>query len=1380
MPIPTIFIAIANDYYQGNRNLPELKTEASGLQTLLLEAENRKLCRFVIVHDATYQQVVQIFQQEQYRDTIAIFHFAGHAGSEALFLNTEKGESVATYRQGLVELLSNQRGLQLIFLNACFTERIADSLISGGIPAVVGTESAVLDSAASSLAIHFYRGLTRGLTIEEAWKDAKAIVLSAQDEVDPAAFYQPPLQREDMPLPGHRPQRFPWSMLIGAGKSLVKSWSLPTASRQLLFGLPDIVDRYDLDDEPFQYLRSYQEKNARNFFGRSDYIQKTYRHCLAKNAPPLLLFYGQSGVGKSSLLRAGILPRLQQSAKVVVLKRDPIQGLPQSIADALLNLSKSVVTSNNSDANDFGAVWRSIEVELQQPLVMIVDQAEELFTIPGSQANQELAQTMDFIVKIFGQKTDRPEGKLILSYRKEFHPEFEDAVATAGIYYHNIFIKRLNTEDIIEVVEGVAATPEHQAKYGVTIEAGLGSIIAADLLKDVHSPIAPVLQILLSKMWGNVKGNNTDKSFSLSLYHELQRQGVFLDDFYRDQMQELSRWSIAKSTEVVASGLALDVLYFHTTDFGTAKYRQFDEIAAQYHHQEGVLSALIMKLKDLYLLAGTDERHTTLAHDTLAPIVHQAIKESNLPGQRAYRLLEAKMADYEALPEGVTIEADDLAIVEAGRQGMRAWTTEEEVVIARSRKKRQRQTTAQRRTRQLLAILGATALILSLISTFAWLNNRNKAKGNEYLSRALQMEKVDPNQSLALVVAAGSYLTNDPVIQQLKHDIYSYQEFYDTIIALTGVPRDIAFGSGDSSIILAIDNEIQIWDAESLSLTERLTHNTNVQQIYFDDLTQSLFSASGSQINIWPSVDQVELLVEIPGGTDIREFTVSPQGNRILIGDLAGTVWLWQDDGARIDSVYEASTGLVTALAFSSTGDTLLLGDEWGWLRMFDKNGSTLREWQAHEDWITDIELDKQGNGILSGSRDKTTKLWYEEGKLLATCAGHEKRINQVHSLGERGWLTTSDDRQIKWWSVQGELMKSYVGHVDRVEKLAAVRSHDLFVSIGLDSTLIRWKLHTKSDKILSLARPYTISSFDLTSNGSLIAGTGLPRTDESDAWLEAEFLGFGPISELAEQPIFIWPPGESAPVMIQESHLGEVYSLVAAREGKVFASSGMDKAVKLWDEQGTLLSTYQHVDEIVGIAISTTGDAVSFTTADSLAVLWYPEQDKTVFLEHPEVDVTQVVFSPDSEYLYTAATDYIIRKFSVSSGKLLDEWTGHNNWITSLAISPDGANLISGDQDNRLVYWSTAGQQVWETVLEAQGKTGVMAIYHLCFSADGKRIAFTTQGGMTRVIDDRGMALQSHQNANLQPDVGLAFSQSSPYLLRVHENEIHYWRLLQ
>lgn len=793
---PVIFLAFANNKVQQRHYLRALVREYHSLEEILEKAQDHDLCELVVVSDATIARIIDVFQKPKYQNRIAIFHFAGHATSYKILLQDSQGDPSIADGKGLVNFLARQRSLKLIFLNACATQQHADALIKAGIPAVVATSESISDTIAEKIAMRFYQGLANGLSIDQAWKDAEdeqKILTTQESDSFRSIFLEEFWEEANV-----KPSNYPWQIYIREGAEIVRNWNLPETANNLLFGLPEPIGVASLPTEPYRFLRRYEREEAEIFFGRSFYIRELFSRITNPNSAPIILLYGQSGVGKSSLLDAGVLPRLiADKYEVLYLRRSPETGIYHTMVKALIDKAEiyvqlkqkpeqlqpqfdqldadierlnQILNNESLDADIRRHVqylltnistkkeellhqitpdneiteevlnrpevcleaWKVIEEESGKKLIVILDQVEEIFTRPNPDLENEYSDLLKAVHVIFGNSIHSVKGKLMLAYRKEYHPEIEEGFVLYQLARERVFLKHLNRRDIIEVVEGLTQTQKLRDFYQLNVDSNLGTIIADDLLEDKDSPISPILQILLTKMWLEVKNDSPPRFFSVNNYQQLKRDGILMQDFLDQQIEILRE----KYPEEVNRGLVLDILNFHTTKLGTAGSQPKEVLALRYKHIGSKAPILLNQLKDLYLLTDAGQGATGLAHDTLAPIVKNKFRESDLPGQRAARILENKVPEYEA--NSSLLDSIDLRIVEDGRMGMKDWDEVEQELIEKSRKKRDRLAMIRN------AVIAAGVIALLVISILGY---QNKIVAEEAL---LQAHRADSNADVAL------------------------------------------------------------------------------------------------------------------------------------------------------------------------------------------------------------------------------------------------------------------------------------------------------------------------------------------------------------------------------------------------------------------------------------------------------------------------------------------------------------------------------------------------------------------------------------------------------------------------------------------------------
>ncbi|MFZ2899308.1 MAG: CHAT domain-containing protein [Saprospiraceae bacterium] len=797
-PLPVIFLAFANEYHEGrylNNLVEEHRQLLASLGPVSL-ADNPKnaLCELVVRQNATIQDIFDVFQR--YGDRIAIFHYGGHADGYQLLLQGKDGQGKVAHGGGLVSLLGRRKNLKLVFLNGCATQKLARDLASRGVHAVIGTSVSISDTTALQLSSRFYKGLASGITLSGAWEEAKAEVMTGISPDD---------TRRGFDLRDDDSGRFPWDLEFKdeASKDIFNSWNLPGSANQPLFGLPE-PKKQQLPPSPFLFLKPYGAEQAEIFFGRSYYIRDLYLKIAEPNSPPIILLYGESGAGKSSLLDAGLVPRLAAATDsntgdllydVRYQRRDQDLGLIGSLADMLShylveetpeeaqkddpNLEKiQAIESIAKEMEDEAAssflslverykavrtvqakkayqhnlyrtgdldryagaqlreAWLQIEKKTGRRLVLILDQVEELFTRPNSKMERELEDLLQVLYDIFGAPAENQEdhirGKIILGYREEFNAKIEARFKDIGLSRSTVFLEQLNKKDILDIFQGLQSgvVKDH---YNISIEDSLPDHVANQLLAGKESvapgqrPVAPVLQLLLTKLWNKAHRENPHQpAFTVDAFNEVESQGKEMEEYFETQMKKIREWN----PEVVESGLALDILAFHITDLGTSKRCFIEDIRSRYRHlaeeyknQPDIVDQLVNRFKssEIFLLNDIGRGYTSLPHDTLAPIVMREYNRSDKLGQRSTRILDAKRPDFvRALQvndtKKVRLDDNDLEVVTGGILGMRALEEEEKTLLQISLEEREKRLKLRRILVRGGIVTGLFILFLGIVS----------------------------------------------------------------------------------------------------------------------------------------------------------------------------------------------------------------------------------------------------------------------------------------------------------------------------------------------------------------------------------------------------------------------------------------------------------------------------------------------------------------------------------------------------------------------------------------------------------------------------------------------------------------------------------------
>ncbi len=998
---PVIFLAFANardDSVPYLRNLPD---EQRQIRNALEPARAAGLCEIIERYNVTAQDIWEVFQHPDYRDRIAIFHFGGHANGYQLLLENAAGKSSPAYAKGLAEFLGQQRGLQLVFLNGCSTQPQVVGLLESNVSVVIATSQVIIDQIATQFASRFYAGLASGRSIRIAFNEAVAS-LKAEIGEDLSSYYR------DC---GMEADRWPWDIYIRAGADITDSWNLPDAADDPLFGLPDIPPG-QLPKEPFRLLQWFDRDHAEVFFGREYQIRELFSRITSPHTAPIHMIYGQCGVGKSSFLAAGLLSRLTPFAEIRYYRAKKELSPPK-------NLEKAFAPDHPKD-------WYALEGKFDKPLIVVIDQFERTFVRATS---ADLEQFFDHLHHLFIQNAQSIRGKLVLVFRKDWLAEIEKGFRGHKLPFDLFFLERLDRRGIISAITGLTRHERLQQRYGLKIEPGLDEIIADDLMEDMESPLAPTLQILLSKMWFRArKRNRTQPRFSIKMYQNMKKQGILLKDFYYQQMEKLRRWS----PEVVESGLALDVLAYHSSPLGTAEQRTRAQLRNRYSHRMDVLPSLIRRLKNLYLLtdpmrsrsARTGIQETRLAHDTLAPIVREHYERSNYPGQRASRILAAKSADLSGTKE-VWLDEVDLKTVEQGLSGMRNLTPEEQHLLRISQERRAR----NQKKRMMISAIGVVMVLVILFSSMIAIHHMKKAQKEERAAQvnyltilANNVAATSPQKALRIAQAAYalSPLEAPLHLRQLIYRIFwkSIDEaLFDRRFQHDMLVSSVAFSSDGTKVLTGSwDRTAKLWTCEGKLL-----------QVFRRPapVTSARFSPNGKNIalglangfaEVWSAAG--DSLMSFRHRNQVNSVAFSPDGKRILTASSDSSARLWSIDGNLL-ATFPHQDQVISAV-FSASGNRVLTASFDKMARLWKVAGSIETTFQ-HDDRVYSAQFSADGQKVLTASRDKTAKVWSLDGKPLATLQASSPLIVATFHPNNDQIFTVASDNRSKLWTAGGD-----------------------------------------------------------------------------------------------------------------------------------------------------------------------------------------------------------------------------------------------------------------------------------------------------------------------------------------------------------------------
>ena len=1331
---PVVFLAFANEQ-AGRHYLRDLPEEQRRLRAIVQEAVERGLCELEVRPNATLDEIDQVFTHHGRR--VAIFHHAGHAGPEGLLLESSSGEGRLAHAEGLVRFFGRQEGLQLVVLNGCSTRPQLAELLESGVPSIVATARPIVDEVAREFAVAFYTQLAAGRNLRDAFELARERVKAGRgtnprDLVAAAAFAAEEVADD---------RGFPWDLRTRPGAERAERLSLPELAGDPLFGLPELKKGQWLPPSPYRHLQRFTRNEAAVFFGRGNAIRSLYDLATSPSSRPVILYSGPTGVGKSSVLDAGLTPRLEATHEVVYLRRDADSGL-------LGTLRRGLSCDPDVRTSDLNHLWLEREKTTGRPLVVVLDQAEEVFTRPwGPSPAQEVAELVGAVRGLFADPARAPRGKLILGFRKEWLQEFERAHDDVQLGYERMLLAPLDRAGIVEAIEGPTRHEDLRRHYGLTVEPGLAETIAVDLEADAGSALAPTLQVLLTKLWE--AAGNKGAAFTHALYDRLKDQGFLLKDVLDEGLKSLKAWR----TDVVESGFALDLLEYHTTPFGTAETHAHTQLVDRYPHRTDVLDECLRICEKSYLLIPAETKVETVApvpepspepnhrespptrlgHDTLAPLVREQFRTSMAPAQRARRLLENRAGEWKGKDSGPVLDRIDLEAVEQGRPWMRGLQDDEPRLLEASRQaearrqaeeeerrrqiqeaqEKERKAEARtRRTRGIAAVgLGCLSLILAGATIWAWRAQR---------SATANAEKA--NRKTAEVLTTGG-------VTDLEQE-HSFDAMHLFAQAIAAVPRN----SPDRA-----NNRLRLGVLE-----QQVPHLRAILEGHRGEVNSAAFSPDGARVvtasmdrtaRVWEAASG-RLIAELKGhGRGVWSAAFSPDGARVVTASGDKTARVWEAATGRLVAELKGHGGWVKSAAFSPDGARVVTASADKTARVWEAaSGRLVTELKGHTNGVDSAAFSPEGTRVVTASADKTARVWEAaSGRLVAELKGHGgadelaqrayEALGGLGGLGELGELGTklkgysgavhsaafspdgarvvtasSDNTARVWEAASGRLVAELKGHGGPVFSAAFSPDGGLVVAASSDKTARVW-----------------------AASGPLFAELKGHRGMVNSAVFSPHWARVVTASDDRTARVWVVAPMNGRLIAELKGHRGEVNSAVFSPDGARVVTASADKTARVWEAaSGPLFAELKgHRGPVNSAASSPDGARVVTASEDTTARVWEAASGRVVAeLKGHRGPVNSAAFSPDGARVVTASDDRTARVWEAASGRLFAELKGHLAPVKSAAFSPDGARVVTASADTTVRVWEAASGRV---VAELKGHRG--PVWSAAFSPDGARV---------------------------------------------------------
>ena len=1103
-----------------------------------------------------------------------------------------------------------------------------------------------------------------------------------------------------------------------------------------------------LERNPYKGLRPFSEADSGDFFGRDDLIDTLERRI---RETALLVVVGASGSGKSSVVEAGLVPRLRATAHETWEIVEMVPGT-HPFRELARALGQSIDSLRGDDLDLLRAVQQVASSETDRYLV-VIDQCEELFhsDVDGRDRARFLRNVVEAVEDPYSQLT------VVATLRADF---YDRAIAEPGfgplLAANSLTVVPMNPAEL----EAAAARPA--AGVGVQLEPELIAELSSDMAGQPGS--LPLYQYVLTLLFDE----RTGSTLTRSAYHQigglrgalaLRAEGVYID--LEPECQIIARQLLLRCASLGAGrpdtrrrvdrseiddlGLDADSVEATLGAFDRARLLSFDRDPATGHTTVEVAHEAL--LAEWPRLRGwlDDAREDLRLHATLATQVAEWENSDRSPD---YLLSGARLEQYEGWSEESTIHltASERELVERSIDQRDAERAADE---ARRKHELDVERKSVRRLRWLVGATTIAVLVVGALSVFA-MNRSREAVSNEREARARELANaarniVTTDPELAVLLALEAVDTARSGSGQVPREVEEALHFAVNSQRLVGEAAgawSLAFVSSRELVVGG--DRARILDPLSGSILHEFPRRFDSP--YIESLAVSsdgtLLATAEDAHLVVQDIGSGEVVVEEDLDHSIHGMAFSPDGR--LVGALApygDGLGVWRIADGRKLAAFDDPNGWPpenccpqTALIFSSDNRRVLATTWSGEVLIIDVASSEqVATLAGHDGPVSDVVYLPDGQTIVTSSFDGSVRFWDEVTGL--ELSSFDADVGQVISLaaspdGTR-LLTGGDGGTVNLWraSAGGARLETTLspGHQSFAGDVAFDESGDLAASVGIDEKVLVWDVAPRGEiAAWAAGLPVTFAG-----DGTHIATTG----PDGGSIVIRRTSDWQPETVLADVAV-----GTSSETD-QWRQIGGI--AVTPALDRVVAVTADDAdgsgSVTVWDATtGRKLHTLLEDVFVKGsVDFSDDGHLVAAAVCERpgpTAYVWDVETGEQVF-SAPSGDCGQSIDLDTTGRLLAVQTidedKPNVRVWDIGTGSEVFARDHHPAWIGALQFSPDGSQLLTGGRDGTVIIWDVETGDLKRVLI---GHTG--AVEDATWSSDGLSIISGSHDGTVRLWD--------------------------------------------
>lgn len=1032
---------------------------------------------------------------------------------------------------------------------------------------------------------------------------------------------------------------------------------------------------------PYKGWAQYDAADAQLFFGR----ERLVRELLARFADvPLLAIVGASGSGKSSLLRAGLLPALGCESRILRPSEQPASGLAELIAG----------------------------VHPGERLVVAVDQFEELLAASVAEPERRA-----FIASLTDACWD-PERRvrIVLALRADFFADLARYGELAELVGANhVLLGPMSGGDLRRAIVGPAE------RAGLAVEPALVDTLVSEVSGERGG--LPLLSTTLVDLWHERDGD----SLALSAY---QRTGGLNGAIGRH-----AEAAFGALTDEERTAARRVLLHLVAGGDGEAVIRRRVAPEALNPDHDPTVARVVARLIDSRLLvagAGTVE----LVHETL--IEHWArLAEwlaEDADGERLHRRLAQAAGEWQAggrdtseLYHGARLAAT-LEWVAATGTGTALAAVEQEF-LAEGRKAATR---ASRRLRIVLASVVGLLILAVMAAAIAW-QQRGDARRQATAAEAQRLGAqalIDPSLDQSLLLAREAVRLDDSAVTR-----------GDLLAALLRSPAAIGVMHAGSNRLLdealspdgrmlavrGDDGEIALFDPRRLRRIGSLAGSNQIG--LFGDVRGPLralaFSPDGRTLAVGGTDGNAATLemvdtrtrratpLALAGGGDIvTDVAYAPDGSTFAIAaSESGTIHpppeLIETLSSRTDGVTAERASIAGArmAGYTPDGRFLVVPTGASSTQLLEaRTLRTVRTFPVGGAAAVSPSLDEAAFGHADGS---VTLLDLVSGRRRTLSGRAPAAIQAVAYSPNGGTLAAAAGVTIVVWDVRsGALRQTLVGHSAAVESLAFSPDGRTLYSAADDGSAIAWDLSGTR----GLAQTF------LYSRPRAAPSTGSAVSPDGSVFA---------VSPGPDRVSLRHTTTPTRPALMLRGPVGDVSGIAFAPNGSLVIATGSRNTV-VWDTRtGAVVRVLGAAYGGNALAVSPNGRSLAIGGADGSSHLYSMRTWKLIGILGAGPSTSAIAFSPNGRLIVTADLAGVATIWNAATLAPMINLSGKAAAAFAVGFSPDGKLVAVGDSSGAVVLWSVTTGRLAGSPLIGHGGP----VYSVSFDQRGRLVSFSGDG---------------------------------------------------